>query len=198
MHYLQKMNKKNLILGLAILISSCNQNQLTNNSKQDNIADTESKISSYPLEKLASGFKWAEGPAVDKEGNVYFTDVRQSLILIWTIDNKLDTFQVNSYGTNGLYFDKDNNLLACVMRKRQVTSTSPLGEVKVIASTYKGVQFNEPNGLWSDKKGGVFFTDPKYGKNDKDLSQDGMHVYYISPDRTSITRVIEDFENLMV
>ena len=40
-------------------------------------------------------------------------------------------------------------------------------------------KFNKPNDLWIDLKGGVYFSDPNYGN--KELSQDGKHVYYIQP-----------------
>ncbi|MCB2219081.1 MAG: SMP-30/gluconolactonase/LRE family protein [Bacteroidetes bacterium] len=145
------------------------------------------------IEKLAGGFQFTEGPAVDARGNVYFTDIPNNMILIWTIDNELDTFRTNSGRANGLYFDKDENLLACEGEKGQITSTSPGGEYLTIATEYNGKRFNQPNDIWPDGKGGVYFTDPKYSE-DTLLPQDGMHVYYIHPDRTSVTRVCDDFE----
>ncbi|MDC0584314.1 SMP-30/gluconolactonase/LRE family protein [Bacteroidales bacterium] len=145
-------------------------------------------------EKLARGFKFTEGPAVDATGNVYFTDIPNHLILIWTTDGHLDTFRVKSGRANGLYFDKDENLLACEGGKGRITSTSPGGDYTAIATEYNGERFNQPNDLWPDGKGGVYFTDPKYGSGDKELSQDGMHVYYIKPNRTSVIRVCDDLE----
>lgn len=142
--------------------------------------------------KLASGFKFTEGPAVDAKGNVYFTDIPNHHILVWTLDNKLDTFRVKSGRANGLYFDKDENLLVCEGEKGQISSTTPDGTYSVIASQYKGKRFNQPNDLWPDKKGGVYFTDPKYGSDDKNLSQDGMHVYYIVPNKETVIRVCDD------
>lgn len=146
------------------------------------------------LEKLAGGFTFTEGSAVDAQGNVYFTDIPNHLILIWTLDNKLDTFRINSGRANGLYFDKDENLLACEGEKGQITSTSPNGDYKAIATQYDGKRFNQPNDIWPDGKGGVYFTDPKYGGEDTELPQDGMHVYYINPNHTSVIRVCDDFE----
>jgi gluconolactonase len=146
------------------------------------------------IEKLSGGFKFTEGPAVDTRGNVYFTDIPNNMILIWTLDNKLDTFSINSGLTNGLYFDKDQNLLACEGEKGQVTSTNPDGDYTSIATEYDGKRFNRPNDLWPDGKGGVYFTDPKYGPDQDEIPQDGMHVYYINPDHTSVIRVCDDFE----
>ena len=101
---------------------------------------------------------------------------------------------MNSGRANGLYFDKDENLLACEGEKGQVTSTTPEGDYIPIASQFNGKRYNQPNDLWPDKKGGVYFTDPKYGSDEEELPQDGMHVYYINPNHNSVTRVCDDLE----
>lgn len=151
-------------------------------------------IVSGEVEELHSGFKFTEGPAVDADGNVYFTDIPQHIIFVWTLDNKLDTFRVESGRANGLFFDKDENLLACEGDKGRITSTSPSGEYEAIATEYDGARFNQTNDLWSTPKGGVYFTDPKYGGGKGELPQDGMHVYYISPDHSAVIRVCDDLE----
>ncbi len=146
------------------------------------------------VEKLAGDFKFTEGPAADAKGNVYFTDLRQHLILIWTVDNKLDTFRTESGRTNGLYFDKQGNLAACEGDPGRISLTSPDGTISIAADTYEGKRFNQPNDVWIHPNGGMYFTDPKYGSDVKNLDQDGMHVYYINPDRSSVVRVCDDFE----
>lgn len=60
----------------------------------------------------------------------------------------------------------------------------------VVADTYNGLRFNKPNDLWIDPKGGIYFSDPIYGKSPR--YQDGEHVYYVSPDRKTILRVVDD------
>ncbi|MDY0104694.1 MAG: SMP-30/gluconolactonase/LRE family protein [Lentimicrobium sp.] len=184
---------KNITLLLtAFVLISCAYRSAENKVQNDG-AKAESLIVSE-LEKLAGGFSFTEGPAVDAQGNVYFTDIPNHLILIWTLEDKLDTFRTESGRANGLYFDKDENLLVCEGEKGQITSTSPDGNYKAIATQYDGKRFNQPNDLWPDGKGGVYFTDPKYGGDDTDLPQDGMHVYYINPEHTSVIRVCDDFE----
>lgn len=184
---------KNIILLLIAftLISCVNKPGKNNHQKNEYKSKT---VIVKEVEKLAGDFKFTEGPAVDAKGNVYFTDIPDNLILIWTLDNKLDTFRINSGHANGLYFDKDENLLACEGEKGQITSTSPDGDYTSLATEYNGKRFNQPNDIWPDGKGGVYFTDPKYGSEDKELPQDGMHVYYINPDHTSVIRVCDDFE----
>jgi gluconolactonase len=154
--------------------------------------NSSSEIVTGEVEKLVGGFSFTEGPAVDKEGNIYFTDIPNNMILIWTIDNRLDTFSANSGGANGLYFDRDGNLLACEGEEGRITSTSPDGEIKTLAGEFNGKRFNKTNDLWPDGKGGVYFTDPRYG-GQGELPQDGEHVYYIKPDHSSVIRVCDDF-----
>ena len=145
------------------------------------------------VEKLAGGFKFTEGPAVDAKGNIYFTDIPNNRIHIWSIEGKLSTFREKSGGANGLFFDKHGNLIACEGGNRRVTSISPAGEVTVLADKYNGKRLNSPNDLWIDPAGGVYFSDPRYGSKEG-LEQDGFHVYYIAPDRKQITRVTNDLK----
>jgi len=142
--------------------------------------------------KLAGDFQFTEGPAADAQGNVYFTDIPANRILKWSVaDGKLSTFLENSGGANGLYFDKDGNLLACQGGERRLASISPEGEVTVLADKYEGKRFNSPNDLWIDPNGGVYFTDPRYGSRDG-MEIDGEHVYYLTPDRKKVIRVVSD------
>jgi gluconolactonase len=148
------------------------------------------------VEKLASGFKFTEGPAADSKGNIFFTDIPNNRIHKWSLDGKplggkLSTFRENSGGANGLYFDKKGNLLACEGGGRRLVSIDPKGNVTVLADKYQNKKFNSLNDLWIDPKGGVYFTDPRYGRRDN-LDQDGEHVYYLASDRKSIVRVIDD------
>ena len=184
--------KNFILLLIAFTLLFCANKSVGQSNKKKEVKSE--SIVVKEVEKLAGDFKFTEGPAIDAKGNVYFTDIPNHLILIWTIDNKLDTFRTNSGRANGLYFDKDENLLVCEGEKGQITSTSPDGDYIAIASEYDGKRFNQPNDLWPDGKGGVYFTDPKYGADDIDLPQDGMHVYYIKPDHTSVIRVCNDFE----
>src|SRR5215510_14256997 len=57
------------------------------------------------LEKLAGDFLFTEGPACDKEGNVFFTDQPNDRILKWSVDGKLSTHMQPCGRANGLTFD---------------------------------------------------------------------------------------------
>jgi gluconolactonase len=145
------------------------------------------------VEKLSGGFKFTEGPAADAKGNVYFTDIPNNRIHVWSVDGKLSTFRDKSGAANGLFFDKQGSLLACEGGNRRVTSMSPDGKLTVLAEKYGGKRLNSPNDLWIDPDGGVYFSDPRYGSKEG-IEQDGFHVYYITADRKNITRVTSDLK----
>jgi gluconolactonase len=168
-----------MLLLLAFLSAGCSGEQLS-------VVATGAKV-----EKLAGGFSFTEGPAADAKGNIFFTDIPNNRIHKWSLEGKLSTFRENSGGANGLYFDKKGNLLACEGGGRRLVSIDPKGNVTVLADKYQDKKFNSLNDLWPDPKGGIYFTDPRYG-NREGMEQDGEHVYYLAPDRKSIVRVIDD------
>jgi len=143
------------------------------------------------VEKLAGGFIFTEGPAADAKGNVYFSDIPNNKIHIWSLEGKLSTFIENSEGANGLYFDKDGNLIACQGGGKKLVSIDPKGKITVLADKYNDKLFNSLNDLWLTPDGGVYFTDPRYGSRES-MGQDGEHVYYLSDDRKRLIRIIDD------
>jgi gluconolactonase len=146
------------------------------------------------LLKIGSGFIFTEGPAVDKMGNVFFTDQPNNSIVKWSANSgQLNIFSDDSGRANGLYFDQNGNLLACADMDNQIWSFSPDGKHKVLLDLYDGKKLNGPNDLWVHPNGGIFFTDPLYKRNywtrNPDRQQDGEHVYFMSPDGKKVERV---------
>jgi gluconolactonase len=144
------------------------------------------------VEKVVDGFGFTEGPAVNSNGDVYFVDDPNSKIYFWSVsDQKLSVFVEQSAHANGMYVDKNDNLIACEGETGCVVSYDKAAKRTVLASTFDGKRFNKPNDLWIDPKGGIYFTDPVYGKEFK-VIQDGEHVYYILPDRSKAVKVVTD------
>jgi len=144
------------------------------------------------VEKLVGGFAFTEGPAADPNGYIYFSDIPNNRIHKWDVQaKKLSTFREESGGSNGLYFDKKGWLLACEGGGRRLVSICPMCKVTVLADKYDGKKFNSLNDLWIAPKGGIYFTDPRYGNRDG-MEQDGEHAYYMTPDRKNVIRVIND------
>lgn len=140
--------------------------------------------------RLPGEYRFTEGPAVNAAGEVYFTDIPNNRIHKWSPDGTLSVFFEGTGGANGLYFTRGGNVLACEGGKGRVVTIDPAGGIGVIASQYEGKRFNTPNDLWIDPAGGVYFTDPVYGGTQ--VVQGGEHVYYVSPDRERVLRVIDD------
>jgi len=180
------MNAKYLVsIALFLIVSSTAYSE-----KQQSVVAPDARV-----EKLAGNFKFTEGPAADKRGNIFFSDIPNNRIHKFSLKGRLTTFFENSQGANGLYFDKKGNLLACQGGGRRLVSISKKGKgtvSTVLADKYENKRFNSLNDLWLDPKGGIYFTDPRYGRNKDDMEQDGEHVYYLSPDRKKIIRVIDD------
>ncbi|MGB2821198.1 MAG: SMP-30/gluconolactonase/LRE family protein [Phycisphaerae bacterium] len=146
------------------------------------------------LKKLAGDFKFTEGPAVDANGNVFFTDQPNDRIMKWSVEGKLSTFLKPCGRSNGLYFDRKGNLLACADEKNQLWSIDPAGKVTVLVSDYKGKLLNGPNDLWVRPDGGVYFTDPFYKRpywKRGPMEQDAQCVYYLAPDRKRLLRAAD-------
>ncbi|MFC1561195.1 SMP-30/gluconolactonase/LRE family protein [Candidatus Latescibacterota bacterium] len=174
------------------LASGVNKKEIKIQADTSAVAEKSSVIApGAKVEKLASGFRWAEGPAVDAAGNIFFTDYRNQRIFKWSLDGKLSTFLENSGGANGLVFDKDGNLLACAVNKRQIISIDPQGRITMLADKCDNKRLNETNDLWLDQKGGIYFTDPHFERG-TEIEQDGEHVYYLTPNRKKVICVIND------
>ena len=149
------------------------------------------------LQKLAGGFAFTEGPAADAAGNVYFTDQPNDRIVKWSADGSVSDFMKPCGRSNGLCFDRDGRLLACADGNNQLWSIDvATKKVDVLVKDYNGKLLNGPNDVWAAPDGSVYFTDPlyprDYWKRDKSDQQGGRHVYHLSPDHKSLTRVIDD------
>lgn len=148
-------------------------------------------------EKLAGNFSFTEGPAVDRKGNIYFTDQPNDKIYIWTVDGALEEFCGNCGRANGLYFDHDGSLLSCSDGENELWQITPEGERTVLIDNYDGKRLNGPNDLWIRPDGGLYFTDPLYARpywttRNATIQQDGQHVYYLAPGSKLPVKVATD------
>jgi gluconolactonase len=148
------------------------------------------------LQKLAGDFVFTEGPACDRQGNVFFTDQPNDRIHKWSIDGKLSTFMQPCGRANGLSFDHEGYLWACADEKNELWRIDPAGKATVVVKDYKGKLLNGPNDVWVRPGGGLYFTDPHYKRaywkrGPKEMDE---FVYYVAPDSKALTRVIEDLK----
>ncbi len=145
-----------------------------------------------PVTKLHGDFQFTEGPAGDRLGNVFFSDVPPSKTYKIDGQGKLSVFRDPSNNSNGLMVNAAGELVACEMQGR-VVAVSPDGKkVRPLAETYQGKRFNAPNDLVIDRQGGVYFTDPHF-LAPQPLPQGVPAVYYISP-KLEVTRLIDNLQ----
>lgn len=135
-------------------------------------------------QRVSDQFKFTEGPAVDKRGNVFFTDQPNDKIYKWATDGTLSVFMDKTGRANGLYFDKKGNLLACADEKNELWSIDPkTKKVTVLLTELDGKKLNGPNDLWVAPNGGIYFTDPYYQRDyweRKKPDIEGQKVYFLS------------------
>lgn len=153
---------------------------------------------------VADGFQFTEGPVADADGNVLFSDIPAGKIYRWVVPQDrpatippftVETWLDPSGNTNGLCFDRNGLLLACQMGEgRRVVAIDPQSKSIVpLAERFEGKRLNAPNDVWVDADDGVWFTDPAYERTPADTELDAEAVYFLSPDRTTVSRVADGF-----
>lgn len=149
------------------------------------------------LEKLADGFLFTEGPTADSEGNVFFTDQPNDRIMVWKTSGVLETYLQPSGRSNGLSFDNKGNLWACADHKNELWMIDADKKITTFPFRYKEKLLNGPNDLWITAEGGIYFTDPFYKRpwwEHSTKPQDVQGVYYLSPDKKTLSLIIDDLK----
>ena len=147
------------------------------------------------LEKVSSSFKFTEGPAVNANGHVYFTDQPNNQILVWKQGQEIDRFLAPAGRSNGMYFDHDGYLVTCADEKNEIWRINSQGQHEVLLKDLEGQTMNGPNDLWIDDQGGIFFTDPFYKRpwwNHESQPIASENVYYLPAGSDQATVVIDD------
>src|SRR6188768_967326 len=124
--------------------------------------------------EIATQLSLTEGPSVDREGNVYFSEVMTQRIMKFTTGGILSVFRERSNAANGLLIDPQGRLIACegapsatalrsglvVQGKPRVTRTDlKTGKIEVLAEKFQGKPLVGPNDVTIDGKGRLYFTD---------------------------------------
>jgi gluconolactonase len=161
--------------------------------------------------KLGEGFTFTEGPAVDKHGNVFFTDQPNDKIYKWSANSgQISLFLTPTGRSNGTYFDKQGNLIACADMYGELWRIAPNGSHTVIANHHNGKKLNGPNDVWiNPKNGGIYITDPIFPRgywapddprqqgwepthSEQAETGKGGYVYYLPPGSSTLIRVVTD------
>lgn len=151
------------------------------------------------VEVLSEGYIFTEGPGVDRDGNVFFTDQPNDRIVKYNAaDGSFSDWLKPAGRSNGTRFDHAGNLLTCADEKNELWSISPDKKVTVLVSDFGGKLLNGPNDLWIRPDGNLYFTDPlyprDYWKRDKARQQPGEYVYFLDLKSRKVTPVVTDMK----
>ena len=141
-----------------------------------------------PTPQLVSRqFAFTEGPAVDRAGNIFFTDQPNDKIWKYDLKGKLSVFLSPAGRANGMYFDKQGRLIACADAEGQLWAIGPDGQATVLLRDVAGQRLNGPNDVWVAPGGGLYFTDPYYKRDYWPSTRPAaiaQNVYYLAPGTT--------------
>src|SRR6185295_3045131 len=144
-------------------------------------------------EKVTGGLGFGEGPAWHPDGYLLFEDVTNNRTLRLDGADKVSVFREATDGANGLAFDEDRRVIACEGnasgRGRRLVRIEKDGTVTALAERYQGRRLNSPNDLAIDRRGRIYFTDPRYSQREN-LELDREAVYRVDPAGT-LTRVVD-------
>jgi gluconolactonase len=147
------------------------------------------------MAETAATVCFLEGPAVDADGNVFFSDISGNRIMKRDPKGQLSVFRADSGRTNGNCFDAQGRLISCeggeqgVGRRQMVRTDMKSNQVTVLTDKYEGKRYNSPNDVCVDTLGRIWFTDPFYGTDRGHLEMDVEGVYRIDTDN-KVTRVL--------
>ncbi len=145
----------------------------------------------FGIKTLSDDGIGTEGPSVDKNGNLYYSDQGNDRVSLITSDGNKSVFLSPSGVTNGMAFDHQRRLLFCqsdnsdylgqdsTAGKRRVVRIEPDSSITVLAELYNGNRLMAPNDLSIDNKGRIYFTDPYYPGPKVEKSQPTSGVYRI-------------------
>lgn len=141
---LKSMKHTLLILGLVATAAFAQDTSL-----HDYLIDGE------PWKEVAGGYAFTDGLCCDKDGNLFFTDVKagKGIYKLDVATGKADLFLDNLPGISGLQIGPDGRFYACHNKEQRIIAITMKGEVEVLLT---GVKCND---LVVSKKGNLYFTE---------------------------------------
>ena len=118
--------------------------------------------------EIATSVSMLEGPTVDADGNVYFTDILMQRIMRFSSTGEFSVFRENSNAANGLVIDPQGRLVAAEGAASSTAERSGMktggiprvtrtdlktGTMEILADTYDGKPLSGPNDVTIDGRG---------------------------------------------
>lgn len=121
--------------------------------------------SDSPVEQLATGFTFTEGPVWHPvENHLLFSDMPADVRRRWTPGAGIEEVMRPSNKANGLTYDAQLDLLACEHATSSLVRFTRDGRREVLASHFEGKELNSPNDVCVRSDGSIWFSDPWYGR----------------------------------
>ncbi len=123
------------------------------------------RIFQSALERLATGFRWAEGPVWFGDGRyLLWSDIPNNRILRWEEETgRVSVFRKPSNFANGNTRDRQGRLVTCEHDSRRVTRTEYDGSITVLLDAFDGRRLNSPNDEVVKSDDSIWFSDPPFG-----------------------------------
>ena len=152
-----------------------------------------------PLEKLADGFRWLEGPVWFADLQcLLVSDLPNNRIVRWTDSGGISVFREPSQFANGHTRDREGRLIGCSHQDGCIMRTELDGSITVLVDRYRGKRLNSPNDVIVKSDGTIWFSDPPYGissdyEGGKREPQLPANLYRFDPRSGSLDVVADDF-----
>lgn len=111
---------------------------------------------------IATGLKGADDPIWLPGVGLVFTEPNGNRIVRLLDNDTLTTFVGGLHAPLGMTVDREGRLISLQSEAGYtgVRVVWPAGKEAVLAERFQGLPFSRPNGITSDQKGGVYFSDP--------------------------------------
>lgn len=117
-------------------------------------------MAEHSPELVCDGLAFPEGPAFDREDDLYVVNLQNGEITKITSQGGKSLF-VNTGGRpNGAAFHRDETLWVCDAGRKAILRISPRGDIETVADECEGQEFQGPNDIVFDREGNAYFTDP--------------------------------------
>jgi gluconolactonase len=159
------------------------------------------KVGNAAIERIATGFRWAEGPVYIRDyRRLIWSDIPNNRLMSWNEeDGHVSVFRQPSNYTNGNTRDRQGRLLSCEHDARRVSRTEHDGAITTIIDSFDGKKLNAPNDVVVAADESIWFTDPGYGifgnyEGHLDKSEQPPRVYRVDGKTGKATIVIDSFD----
>lgn len=133
------------------------------------------------IERLAGGYRYADGPVWTPEKKLLFTELPTNTIYQWIPGQRVEPMVQNPGGPLGLTYDVQERLYICESKGRRIVRMDKKGKQEVLAEKWEGKRLNGPNDIVVRKDGNVYFTDSVFGSALAKRELDFNGVFHISP-----------------